>query len=64
MASKEVQRLNTYMRLESSRYYTKTDPYMQFQAVLDREPGNHFALNNVINIAYGPAACTMTPLCG
>ncbi len=52
-ASQEAQRLNTYLREEASRYYTKTDPYMEYQAIEDREPGNHFALTNHINIAYG-----------
>lgn len=47
----EVQKLNTYLRMEAGRYYMNTDPYLQFQAVLEREPGNRDALNYVINIA-------------
>lgn len=48
----EVQKLNIYLRMEAGRYYMNTDPYLQFQAVLDKEPNNRDALNYVINIAY------------
>jgi YaiO family outer membrane protein len=47
----EVQKLNIYLRMEAGRYYMNTDPYLQFQAVLEKEPGNREALNYVINIA-------------
>ncbi len=47
----EVRKLNSYMRMQAGRYYMNTDPYLQFQAVLDKEPGNRDALNYVINIA-------------
>ncbi len=47
----EVRKLNSYMRMQSGRYYMNTDPYLQFQAVLDKEPNNRDALNYVINIA-------------
>ena len=38
--------------MEAGRYYMNTDPYLQFQAVLEKEPANRDALNYVINIAY------------
>jgi len=47
----EIRKLNTYMRMQAGHYYMNTDPYLQFQAVLDKEPGNRDALNYVINIA-------------
>ena len=47
----EVRKLNTYMRMQAGRYYMNSDPYLQFQSVLDKEPGNRDALNYVINIA-------------
>ena len=47
----EVRKIGSYMRMQAARYYMNTDPYMQFQAVLDKEPGNRDALNYVINIA-------------
>ncbi len=50
-SNSEVQKLNVYMRMEAGRYYMQTDPYLQFQAVLEREPANREALNYVINIA-------------
>jgi YaiO family outer membrane protein len=48
----EVQKMNIYLRMEAGRYFMNTDPYLQFQAVLDKEPSNRDALNYVINIAY------------
>ncbi len=48
----EIRKLNIYIRMEAGRYFLNTDPYTQFQAVLDRDPGNTEALNYVINIAY------------
>lgn len=47
----EVRKLGPYLRMEAGRYYMNTDPYLQFQAVLEKEPGNRDALNYVINIA-------------
>ena len=51
-SNSEVQKLNIYLRMEAGRYYMNTDPYIQFQAVLEKDPGNRDALNYVINIAY------------
>ena len=50
-SNSEVQKLNVYMRMEAGRYYMQEDPYLQFQAVLEREPANREALNYCINIA-------------
>jgi len=50
-SNSEVQKMNVYLRMEAGRYYMKTDPYIQFQAVLEKEPANRDALNYVINIA-------------
>ncbi len=47
----EVRKLSVYMRMQAGRYYMNTDPYLQFQSVLDKEPGNRDALNYVVNIA-------------
>lgn len=54
----EVQKMNIYLRMEAGRYYMNTDPYLQFQAVLDKEPSNRDALNYVINIAYSRGLLT------
>lgn len=43
--------LETDLKLEAARYYKNTDPYFQYQSVLDKTPGNREALDNVINIA-------------
>ncbi len=47
----EVRKISTYMRMQSGRSSMNADPYMQFQAVLERDPSNTDALNYVINIA-------------
>lgn len=47
----KVRQLGPYMRMQAGRYYMNTDPYLQFQAVLEKEPNNKEALNYVINIA-------------
>lgn len=48
----DVRKLDTYMRMEGGRYYMNTDPYIQFQSVLEKDPGNKDALNYIINIAF------------
>lgn len=47
----KLQRLSVDMKMEAGRYYLNTDPYVQFQGVLDKAPGNTEALDYVINIA-------------
>ncbi len=48
----DVRKLNIYIRMEAGRFFMNTDPYLQFEAVLDKDPGNVDALNYVINLAY------------
>lgn len=48
----DVRKLNIYIRMEAGRFYMNTDPYLQFETVLDKDPGNIDALNYVINLAY------------
>ncbi len=47
----EVQKLNSYLRMEAGRFYLQEDPYHQFTSVLEREPANREALGYAINIA-------------
>ncbi len=48
----DVQRLNTYIHMEAGRFYMKTDPYLLFAGVLERDPGNRDALTYIINICF------------
>ena len=48
----EVHRLSSYVRMEAGRYYMKTDPYVQFGSILEKDPSNREALDNIINIAF------------
>ena len=50
--SSEIQRQAIYLRMEAGRYYMNADPYIQFGAVLEKEPNNRDALNYEINIAF------------
>ncbi|KAA5532181.1 tetratricopeptide repeat protein [Taibaiella lutea] len=43
--------IETELKLEAARYYKSTDPYYQYQSVLEHAPGNKEALDNIINIA-------------
>ncbi len=54
----EVQKLNIYLRMEAGKYYMNADPYLQFQAVLEKDPTNHDALGDVINVAYSRGLMT------
>lgn len=47
----KARQMETELKLEAARYYRSTDPYFQYQSVLERSPGNKEALDNVINIA-------------
>lgn len=47
----KARQLDVELRLEAARYYKSTDPYFQYQSVLEKSPGNREALENVINIA-------------
>ncbi len=57
-SNSEVQKLNVYLRMEAGRYYMKTDPYLQFQSVLEKEPANREALNYCTNIAISRGLLT------
>ena len=48
----DVRKLNIYIRMEAGRFYMNTDPYLQFENVIDKDPTNLEALNYVINLAY------------
>lgn len=47
----KARQLDIELKLEAARYYKSTDPYFQYQSVLEKSPGNREALENVINIA-------------
>ncbi|WP_158559175.1 tetratricopeptide repeat protein [Deminuibacter soli] len=47
----KLQRINIDLHMAAGRYYLNTDPYTQFQAVLEKAPSDREALNYVINIA-------------
>lgn len=55
----DVQRLNTYIRMEAGRFYMNTDPYLLFAAVLEREPSNRDALIYIINLCFARGNQTM-----
>ncbi len=47
----KARQLDVELKLEAARYYKSTDPYFQYQSVLEKSPGNREALDNVINLA-------------
>lgn len=47
----KVKDLDVSLRLEASRYYEQTDPYVIYQSVLAASPGNTEALNKLIAIS-------------
>ncbi len=46
----KASRIESELRLEAARYYLTMDPLMQYQSVLEKEPGNREAMNRVIGI--------------
>ncbi|MDP4292256.1 MAG: tetratricopeptide repeat protein, partial [Bacteroidota bacterium] len=50
-ADAKARSLETELRLEAARYYKSTDPYYQYQGVLEKAPGNREALNNAIEMS-------------
>jgi YaiO family outer membrane protein len=44
--------LDVELRMAAGRYYMNTDPYLQFQSVLEKSPGNREALNYVVNLSF------------
>ncbi len=47
----KVRELDTETKLNASRYYEHTDPYVLYQSVLESSPGNREALNKLIAIS-------------
>ena len=47
----KVRALSVSLRLEASRYYEQTDPYVLYQSVLAANPGNREALGRLISIS-------------
>lgn len=47
----KARRLEVDLRMEAGRFLMNGDPYLQFQAVLEKDPSNREALNYVINLA-------------
>lgn len=47
----KVRQLDVDTKLEASRYYEHTDPYVLYQSVLESSPGNREALNKLIAIS-------------
>ncbi|GGG96993.1 hypothetical protein GCM10007415_35360 [Parapedobacter pyrenivorans] len=54
--SAEARALETELRLEAAAFYTQTDPYMLYQSILERDPGNREALRKVIGLATSRGA--------
>ncbi|TDW97552.1 tetratricopeptide repeat protein [Dinghuibacter silviterrae] len=50
-ADAKARQLDVDLRMEAGRYFMSEDPYLQFQAVLDKSPSNREALDYVINLA-------------
>lgn len=48
--------LETELRMEAAAFYTQTDPYMLYQSILERNPGNREALRKVIGLATSRGA--------
>lgn len=40
--------METALRMEAASWYTNTDPYLLYQSVLEKDPGNREALNKII----------------
>ncbi|MBA3827466.1 MAG: tetratricopeptide repeat protein [Taibaiella sp.] len=51
-SDEHLQRLMIDLRMTAGRFYMATDPSLQFQAVLERDPANREALDHLINLAY------------
>ncbi|HTJ13946.1 MAG TPA: tetratricopeptide repeat protein [Dinghuibacter sp.] len=47
----KAHQLDVDLRMEAGRYFMSEDPYLQFQAVLEKSPSNREALDYVINLA-------------
>ncbi|HEU4552508.1 MAG TPA: tetratricopeptide repeat protein [Chitinophaga sp.] len=44
------------LRMEAAAYYTQTDPYLLYQGILEKDPGNQEALDKVIGLSMSRGA--------
>jgi YaiO family outer membrane protein len=52
----KIRGMETELRLEAAAYYTNTDPYLLYRAILEKNPGNQEALNKVIGFSMSRGA--------
>lgn len=52
----EARALETELRKEAAAFYSQTDPYMLYQSILERNPGDREALLKVIGLAKSRGA--------
>lgn len=52
----EARALETELRKEAAAFYSQTDPYMLYQSILERNPGDREALRKVIGLATSQGA--------
>lgn len=48
--------METPLRLEAAAWYTNTDPYLLYQGILEKNPGNRDALDKVIGMSMSRGA--------
>jgi YaiO family outer membrane protein len=48
--------METPLRMEAAAWYTNTDPYLLYQGVLEKNPGNREALDKVIGLSMSRGA--------
>ncbi|MCK7554657.1 tetratricopeptide repeat protein [Chitinophaga sedimenti] len=52
----KARRLETELRMDAATYYTDTDPYLLYQGVLEKQPGNREALDKLIGLSMSRGA--------
>lgn len=52
----KARKLNTELRMEAGGYYANTDPYMLYESVIEKNPGNREALNKLIGLSMSRGA--------
>ncbi|WP_295128714.1 tetratricopeptide repeat protein [uncultured Chitinophaga sp.] len=52
----KARKLETDLRMDAANYYTDTDPYLLYQGVLEKNPGNREALDKVIGLSMSRGA--------
>ncbi|UYQ94822.1 tetratricopeptide repeat protein [Chitinophaga horti] len=52
----KARQMETQLRMDAAGYYTDTDPYMLYQSVLEKSPGNRAALDKVIGLSMSRGA--------